>query len=426
MIAAAVFSPSPTPAAIPQASAMTFLHAPPTSAPMTSALVYGRKYPVVSARCSATARPESVHATTVAAGCSSAISLARFGPETTATRDGSAPVTWTIDLAHPHQRVQLDALGQADQRGVVADQVRPLLEVGAQRLRRHRQQHRARAGQRFGGVAGGADRLRQLGIAEIAGVAVGVVDLVGELGTAGPQRDVVAGIGQHLGQRRPPRTGPHHRRLDHGHLISLVMPRAADACLASRIERHRAGRMALMSGTQARRRRRCRADHRRQAAGRRQDQAGAGVLRGHPGKRGAGHADRHHHRRVGGAPRCSRSPSSRPTRSPPTPPAQLGARVLTDPTPDGHPDPLNNAITAAEAAMRDETPNIVALQGDLPALQPQELAEAIAAARALPAQLRRRPARHRHLGAVRLRRRAGSAVRRRFGSRGIDIRARSN
>jgi 2-phospho-L-lactate guanylyltransferase len=60
---------------------------------------------------------------------------------------------------------------------------------------------------------------------------------------------------------------------------------------------------------------------------------------------------------------------------------RLGARVLADPTPDGHRNPLNNAIAAAEAAMREETPNIVALQGDLPALQPQELAEAIAAAR---------------------------------------------
>jgi 2-phospho-L-lactate guanylyltransferase len=61
---------------------------------------------------------------------------------------------------------------------------------------------------------------------------------------------------------------------------------------------------------------------------------------------------------------------------------QLGAEVLADPTPDGHPDPLNNAISAAEAAVRETTPNIVVLQGDLPALQPQELAEAIAAARA--------------------------------------------
>ncbi|OBB17346.1 2-phospho-L-lactate guanylyltransferase [Mycolicibacterium elephantis] len=60
---------------------------------------------------------------------------------------------------------------------------------------------------------------------------------------------------------------------------------------------------------------------------------------------------------------------------------QLGARVLTDPTPEGHRDPLNNAISVAEAAVRHETPNIVVLQGDLPALQPQELADAITAGR---------------------------------------------
>jgi 2-phospho-L-lactate guanylyltransferase len=60
---------------------------------------------------------------------------------------------------------------------------------------------------------------------------------------------------------------------------------------------------------------------------------------------------------------------------------QLGAQVLTDPTPQGHRNPLNNAITTAEAALRETTPNIVVLQGDLPALQPQELSEAITAAR---------------------------------------------
>jgi len=63
---------------------------------------------------------------------------------------------------------------------------------------------------------------------------------------------------------------------------------------------------------------------------------------------------------------------------------QMGAQALTDPTPDGHGDPLNNAIAAAEAVVRESTPNIIALQGDLPALQPQELAEAIAAARSYP------------------------------------------
>jgi 2-phospho-L-lactate guanylyltransferase len=60
---------------------------------------------------------------------------------------------------------------------------------------------------------------------------------------------------------------------------------------------------------------------------------------------------------------------------------ELGARVHVDPTPDGHPDPLNNAISVTEAAIRAETPNVGVLQGDLPALQPRELAQAIARAR---------------------------------------------
>jgi 2-phospho-L-lactate/phosphoenolpyruvate guanylyltransferase len=61
--------------------------------------------------------------------------------------------------------------------------------------------------------------------------------------------------------------------------------------------------------------------------------------------------------------------------------AELGAEVLPDPTPDGHADPLNNAIAAAERAISEWVSNIVVLQGDLPALQTPELAEAIAAAR---------------------------------------------
>lgn len=63
---------------------------------------------------------------------------------------------------------------------------------------------------------------------------------------------------------------------------------------------------------------------------------------------------------------------------------EVGARVLVDPTPAGHPDPLNNAIAVAEAEIRGDTSDIVVLQGDLPALQPRELAEALAAARAHP------------------------------------------
>jgi 2-phospho-L-lactate guanylyltransferase len=65
----------------------------------------------------------------------------------------------------------------------------------------------------------------------------------------------------------------------------------------------------------------------------------------------------------------------------------LGADVLADPTPDDHPDPLNHAVTAAESAVASAPqapPNIVVLQGDLPALQTHELTEAITAARAYP------------------------------------------
>lgn len=62
--------------------------------------------------------------------------------------------------------------------------------------------------------------------------------------------------------------------------------------------------------------------------------------------------------------------------------AELGARVLADPTPEGHPDPLNNAIAAADTEIRRNCSNVVVLQGDLPALQSRELSEAIAAARA--------------------------------------------
>jgi 2-phospho-L-lactate guanylyltransferase len=61
-----------------------------------------------------------------------------------------------------------------------------------------------------------------------------------------------------------------------------------------------------------------------------------------------------------------------------------GARVLPDPTPAGHRDPLNNAIAAVESAVRALIPNIVVLQGDLPALKSDELAAAVAAARAHP------------------------------------------
>lgn len=58
----------------------------------------------------------------------------------------------------------------------------------------------------------------------------------------------------------------------------------------------------------------------------------------------------------------------------------LGAAVVPDPTPPGHPDPLNNAILAACQAFSPETTNRVVLQGDLPALQAAELDAALVAA----------------------------------------------
>lgn len=62
----------------------------------------------------------------------------------------------------------------------------------------------------------------------------------------------------------------------------------------------------------------------------------------------------------------------------------LGARVLIDDTPPGHGDPLNAALRSAEAAVRRITSNVAVLQGDLPALQARELAQAVAAARPNP------------------------------------------
>ncbi len=61
---------------------------------------------------------------------------------------------------------------------------------------------------------------------------------------------------------------------------------------------------------------------------------------------------------------------------------RLGATVVADPTPVGHPDPLNNAILAACRPVSAVTPNIAVLQGDLPALRTDELSDALASAAA--------------------------------------------
>ena len=64
-----------------------FLTAPHSSTPTTSSFVYGRKYDDAQAFATSCAVASLLDATTVAVGCRWAISRARFGPETTATRD---------------------------------------------------------------------------------------------------------------------------------------------------------------------------------------------------------------------------------------------------------------------------------------------------------------------------------------------------
>lgn len=63
---------------------------------------------------------------------------------------------------------------------------------------------------------------------------------------------------------------------------------------------------------------------------------------------------------------------------------ELGATVVADPTPQNHPDPLNNALLAASVPVSAHTGNLVVLQGDLPALRTSELSDAVSAAAQYP------------------------------------------
>ncbi|OHU62002.1 2-phospho-L-lactate guanylyltransferase [Mycobacteroides chelonae] len=60
---------------------------------------------------------------------------------------------------------------------------------------------------------------------------------------------------------------------------------------------------------------------------------------------------------------------------------EAGARFIFDDTPEGHPDPLNNALRGAATQLRAASPNLVVLQADLPAVTAQEFAAAMQAAR---------------------------------------------
>jgi 2-phospho-L-lactate guanylyltransferase len=63
---------------------------------------------------------------------------------------------------------------------------------------------------------------------------------------------------------------------------------------------------------------------------------------------------------------------------------RAGARFIFDDTPEGHLDPLNNALRSAETQLRASAPNLVVLQADLPALRTAEFREALASASAHP------------------------------------------
>jgi 2-phospho-L-lactate guanylyltransferase len=60
---------------------------------------------------------------------------------------------------------------------------------------------------------------------------------------------------------------------------------------------------------------------------------------------------------------------------------ELSATVLFDSTPPTEPDPLNTAVRFAWATVSQQAANTVVLQGDLPALRPEELSEALSQAR---------------------------------------------
>ena len=106
------------------------------------------------------ATASSAQAMTLAAGWRSAISLARFGPETTATRSGPAPVTsamtslirLVVPSSMPFIRLTSTVSG--------AQQRRPLVEVLPQGLRRDGEDDDLGAVERLG---------RLVGVAQTAG-----------------------------------------------------------------------------------------------------------------------------------------------------------------------------------------------------------------------------------------------------------------
>ena len=151
-----------------------------------------------------------VDETTAAVGCSFAISSARFGPEMTAICDSSMAQHLGDDLAHAHAARLLDALHERDDDRVGVQVRREQLEVVAQRLARHRHVHLL--GAREGEVepARGAHAQREVHAGKVVAVALGLLDLAGDLGPPRPHDDVGAAVGEDLRERRAPAAGAEH------------------------------------------------------------------------------------------------------------------------------------------------------------------------------------------------------------------------
>ena len=118
------------PSAMPTASAMTFLTAPPSSQPTTSVLVYGRKYGGVAGGL------EPPGDRLVAAGDDGGGGLpvgdlaGQVGPVTHGDPlRGRRLGDLLDDLAHPLGGAEFDALHQADQHRVAGEQRRPVGQV---------------------------------------------------------------------------------------------------------------------------------------------------------------------------------------------------------------------------------------------------------------------------------------------------------
>ena len=115
------------------------------------------------------------------------------------------------DLAHPLGRAELDALHQADQGGVPGEQPAPsrpgspAASAPASRAPRSRAPASAAAG-----VGGGPQAGRQGDAGQVVGFSCRSADRGDQLRAAADERDLAAGVGEHLRERRPPGAGAEH------------------------------------------------------------------------------------------------------------------------------------------------------------------------------------------------------------------------